>query len=227
MGMRGLKELTLIPCTSVATLIIDRSGLSMTISEAVALGCSALARAVGTVVLAMGCTAGQVSAATVDLPKEVLEATWRDSDGKDFQLGAVHEPVIIVTMAYTACRRVCGTTTLVLSDLQRRLDAAHRSAQIIVVSFDPTEDSPQDWQDYRQHRGLTRDNWHFLSGSDRSTHQLARYLDMDYWRYHDHIVHNFRIAAFDAHWHVIGDVDWARMDDLPRLLGLPQAGPGH
>jgi len=128
-------------------------------------------------------------------------------------------PLVVMTMAYTACRRICSTTALVLSDLQRQLDAMGQPAEFIVVSYDPSNDSPADWQDYRARRGLTRSTWHFLTGDVGATHLLARYLDLDFWSYHDHVVHDFRIVLFDAQWRVVGEVDWSGTGDLPAILG--------
>jgi cytochrome oxidase Cu insertion factor (SCO1/SenC/PrrC family) len=126
-------------------------------------------------------------------------------------------PLIVMTMAYTTCRRVCSTTTLVLSDIQKRLDAMKIDADFVVVGLDPDNDSPAEWRDYRSRRNLNRANWHFLTGDADSTKKLARGLDVSFWTYHDHIVHDFRIVLFDAQWHLVAEVDWA---DTGRLEGI-------
>ena len=128
-----------------------------------------------------------------------------------------------MTMAYTACRKVCGTTTLVLADLQQRLDALQIEADIVVVSYDPDNDSPAQWREYRARRKLDRANWHFLSGDLRSTRAVARGLDLDFWNYEDHVVHDFRIVLFDAHWQPLAEIDWARTREVDRILA-PIAG---
>ena len=131
----------------------------------------------------------------------------------------VQAPLVVVTMAYTACRKICSTTALVLSDLQQRLDTMGQPAEFIIVSYDPSNDSPADWRDYRTRRGLTRSSWHFLTGETGATRLLARYLDLDFWSYHDHIVHDFRIVLFDARWRAVGEVDWSSTDKLAQILG--------
>ena len=100
------------------------------------------------------------------------------------------------------------------TNAQRIAVGAHRG----IVSYDPRNDSPADWQDYRKRRGLQRATWHFLTGDAVSTRVLARQLDLDFWIYHEHIVHDFRIVLFDAHWNVIGEVDWSSVDRLPEIL---------
>ncbi len=153
---------------------------------------------------------------------DLRDRSWTDSDGRDLRLSQLHAPLVVMTMAYTACRRVCGTTTLVLAELQKRLDARGIDADFVVVSFDPENDSPREWREYRSRRHLDRDNWHFLTGDEQATHKMARGLDLDFWSYHDHVVHDFRIVLFDARWHPLAEVTWDRTDRLDEILdGLP------
>jgi len=157
-------------------------------------------------------------AASIDLPPDLRHARWTDSAGKSLQFASMRAPWVVMTMAYTACRRTCSTSTLVLSDIQRQLDLMNQRAEFVVVSFDPANDSPQAWDDYRRKRGLMRDNWHFLSGGARDTRLLARLLDVDYWSYHGHVVHDFRIVVFDAEWRVAFQLDWDQVDRLPQMI---------
>lgn len=145
--------------------------------------------------------------------------SYTDSDGRPLRLADLHAPWVVMTMAYTACRKVCGTTTLVLGEIQKRLDAMGLNADFVVVSYDPTNDSPADWQAYRARRSLTRGNWHFLTADAAATRAIARGLDLTFWTYHDHIVHDFRIVVFDAQWRALGEVDWSGIDRLDQILG--------
>lgn len=146
------------------------------------------------------------------------QRTWVESNGREFRLADVNSPLVVMTMAYTACKKICSNTSLVLGEIQRRFDVMGQAAEFVVVSYDPRNDSPADWQDYRMRRGLQRATWHFLTGDAVSTRVLARQLDLDFWTYHEHIVHDFRIVLFDSHWNVIGEVDWSSVDRLPEIL---------
>jgi len=152
------------------------------------------------------------------LPADLRQRTWVESNGRDFRLADVDSPLVVMTMAYTACKKICSNTSLVLGEIQRRFDVMGQAAEFVVVSYDPRNDSPADWQDYRMRRGLQRATWHFLTGDAVSTRVLARQLDLDFWTYHEHIVHDFRIVLFDSHWNVIGEVDWSSVDRLPEIL---------
>jgi cytochrome oxidase Cu insertion factor (SCO1/SenC/PrrC family) len=167
------------------------------------------------------------AAARWTLGPDLKEFDWIDSDGRALRLSTLRAPLIVMTMAYTACRKVCGTTTLVLSELQRKLDARGIEADFVVVSYDPGNDGPADWRDYRSRRRLDRANWHFLTGDATTTQKVARKLDLDFWTYHDHIVHDFRIVLFDARWQALGEIDWDHIDRLDAIVArLPGANRG-
>jgi cytochrome oxidase Cu insertion factor (SCO1/SenC/PrrC family) len=158
------------------------------------------------------------AAAHWTLTPDLRNVAWIDSDGHALRLAELHAPLLVMTMAYPACRKVCGTTTLVLSEVQARLDAMGIDAEFVIVSYDPGNDSQADWRDYRARRKLDRGNWHFLTGDTAATRQVARNLDLNFWSYHEHIVHDFRILLFDAQWRVVGEVDWDHIDRIDGVL---------
>ncbi len=125
---------------------------------------------------------------------------------------------VVLTMSYTACRRTCSTTLLVLREMQAILDRRGRESNFAIVSYDPQRDSPTEWTEYRKSRGLDRASWHFLTGTAPDTRRLARFLDLNFWDYGKHVMHDFRIALFDAkgRWHK--DVVWDRPKDLAAFL---------
>ena len=182
-----------------------------------------LVRQFASAVLALLWATSAVAAWTI--APNLRDRAWIDSDGQELRMSSLRSPLIVMTMAYTACRKVCGTTTLVLSDIQRRLDTMKIEADFVVVSYDPANDSPAEWRDYRSRRGLARSNWHFLTGDADTTRTLARGLDLSFWTYHDHIVHDFRILLFDAQWQMVGEVDWAHIDQLESILTKVPAAP--
>lgn len=171
--------------------------------------------AVGVAWLALACAS---AAARPTLAPDLRATSWTDSDGQAVRLADLRAPLYVVSMAYTACRKFCGTTTLVMGEIQRRLETHAIDAQFVVVSYDPANDSPAQWRDYRARRNLRRANWHFLTGSEAATRNIARHLDLNFWSYHDHLVHDFRIVLFDAQWRAVGEVDWEHIDAVDAVL---------
>jgi cytochrome oxidase Cu insertion factor (SCO1/SenC/PrrC family) len=145
-------------------------------------------------------------------------APWNDDNGRVLKLGELKGSPIIVTMAYTACRKTCSTTLLSLQELQRIADRRGLNASFVIVSYDPEQDSPALWREYRKQRRIDRDNWHFLTGSSLETRRIARFLDLEYWSYDEHIMHDFRVVMFDADGRYLRDLRWRDRGRLEEFL---------
>jgi protein SCO1 len=135
--------------------------------------------------------------------------TWTEDSGRQVSLAAWRGQSVFLSMAYSSCRSTCAMTFHTLERLQARLDLLGRTAQIIIVSYDPKNDTAAAWTAFRRHRHLRRPNWHFLSGDPQSTRQLARALGLgDFWSAERHVVHDFRIAVLDADGQVTRFMEW-------------------
>jgi protein SCO1/2 len=119
---------------------------------------------------------------------------WTDDNGQSVTLDQWKGKPVFITMAYSTCRKICSVTLKKLEEFQALLDHEKREAEIVVVSFDPKNDTPPVWTEYRKQHGLQRKNWHFLTGTDRDTQRFSRLLGLgDFWSYDGHILHDFRI----------------------------------
>jgi len=137
-----------------------------------------------------------------------LNQTFVDDHGAVRSLADWRGRPVIIAMAYGACRRVCSTTLRTLEEVQARADRQGLQIDVVVVSIDPSEDRPQDWADYRKTRRLTRSNWSFLSGSPEATRVLAAHLGVRFWRYDEHVMHDFKILRLDPGGAIAATLDW-------------------
>jgi cytochrome oxidase Cu insertion factor (SCO1/SenC/PrrC family) len=146
-----------------------------------------------------------------------LPPSWQDDRGATLELPALHAERIFVTMAYTACHRICPLTMATLTEIQRDLDARGVSAEFLVVSYDPVNDDSLAWRQYRLRHGLERGNWHFLSGTPADTERFARLLGFEFWRDGEHVMHDFRIVALNRDGAQRGVIDSAHHQWLDLL----------
>lgn len=145
------------------------------------------------------------------------QAIWLDEQSRPFMLDSLHGHATALTMAYGACRRVCSTSLRIMENLQALADQRGLALDFVVVGLDPQQDKPDDWADFRAQRKLTRANWHFLSGDEAATRSLADHLGVNYWRYGEHVMHDFRIVLLSPDGQLLRSMD--RFDEpLPRLL---------
>lgn len=142
---------------------------------------------------------------------------WVDADGAIRTLDDYRGRPVVMTMSYTACRKTCSASMLVLRKMQEILARRGRDVSFVVVSYDPSHDSPAEWRRYRDARRLPA-SWHFLSGTEADTRQLADFLELKYWVYDEHVMHDFRIVIFDADGNRKSDVLWEGSADLEREL---------
>lgn len=145
-----------------------------------------------------------------------LPGLWEDDQGQRVTMSDLAGRPALLTMAYGSCRRVCSTSLRLLVQAQQQADARGLALSVIVVSLDPRVDTPAAWRQFRLERGLQRPNWHFLEGAPALVQRVADLLEMKYWIYDDHVLHDLRIAAVDAAGHIVERIDW--VDEPARRL---------
>jgi protein SCO1 len=146
--------------------------------------------------MAQPCCASRSEAPHVELSQ--LPQTWLDDDGQPLELASLGGRRVLITMAYSTCHRFCPMTIDELQHMQQRADRLGEALTFIIVSYDPVNDTPEVWHQYRQRRHLDRANWHFVRGSPADTRRLAQQLGFPFWIYDQHVIHESHAVIFDA-----------------------------
>jgi cytochrome oxidase Cu insertion factor (SCO1/SenC/PrrC family) len=128
----------------------------------------------------------------------VLPQSWQEDSGKVLSLADLSGQRVVLTMAYANCHRICPITIEGLKRMQASFDAKDTHAEFVVVGYDPENESPAAWRQYRRSHRLQRSNWHFLTGSVADTAKLARQLQFELWKYDEHVMHESRVLVFDV-----------------------------
>jgi protein SCO1/2 len=147
-----------------------------------------------------------------------LPALWRDDQGQPFDLRSLEGHVVVLTMAYASCHRICPISISRLQQLQQDFDRHGTSAEFVIIGYDPESDDAATWHQYRASRHLTRGNWHFLVGTRPMVEQTARQLGFGFWKYDAHVMHDLRILHFDERGTLVAADDAA-------LRQTPQSKP--
>ena len=152
------------------------------------------------------CTALPVRAGA---PLSGVPGRWTDDRGVTASLAQYRGKTVLLTMAYTTCRRLCPLSLNKLEEMQRDADQAGRPIEVLVISYDPKNDTPASWAALRRQRGLNRPNWHFLTGDEAGTKAIAAWLGVaDFWSLDGHVMHDFRIAVVDERGNLQRQVNW-------------------
>jgi len=103
----------------------------------------------------------QVPAAFLEsmhLPEFLLE----DQDGNDVGASIFDDHLTILAFTFTNCPTVCPIMNSHLLQLQDRL--ADSSVQIVSISVDPVNDTPEVLRAHAEHMGIDTTRWHLLTG---------------------------------------------------------------
>jgi protein SCO1/2 len=159
-----------------------------------------------------------ISQESVIAPVYRLPMIWTDDQGKQVSLAKWQGKPVIMTMAYSTCRKFCPMTMARLTQLQRLFDKQSIMAEFVVISYDPSVDKWQTWAQYRKIHDLNRENWHFLTGSLEDTKTVSQLLGMDYWLYDEHVMHNFKIVRLGPKGDIEKTLDWESQEQLDTLV---------
>lgn len=148
-----------------------------------------------------------------------LANVWSDQDGKtDVRLSDWAGRPVILTMAYTACRRVCPTATYKRMRLiQNELKQRGVQAEYVIVTLDPVADTPEVLKGFKERFQGADSHWHFLTGTKDAVKDLAGSVGFRYWEMDDHVIHDFRIWNLDSKGGIMAVMDLDHLEVAPFL----------
>ncbi len=110
-----------------------------------------------------------------------LSGTWSASDGNTRSLAALRGHPVVVVMFYGSCTSACPLLVHSAQLLEGSLSAdAVAATRFVMVTIDPTNDTPARLAAYARDKGVDRPTWLFLTGSELQTRQLAAVLGVRY-----------------------------------------------
>ena len=122
---------------------------------------------------------------------------WTDETGRATRFSDFGGVPLIVTQIYTSCTSTCPRTVARLRKLSERLERDGKTAQFLLVTLDPSSDTPERLRRYKAEEALPA-SWRLLSGSPRATQELSNVLEIHVMDGGSHLVHDAKIVLFDA-----------------------------
>jgi protein SCO1/2 len=80
---------------------------------------------------------------------------------------------VVLNFIYTSCTAVCPILSHSLAEFQRKLGAERGKVQLVSISIDPEEDTPERLATYAERFGA-RGDWRFYTGSLHSSVSLQK-----------------------------------------------------
>ena len=145
-----------------------------------------------------------------------LAGAWTDGAGRPFQLAALRGKPVLVLLFYGTCQSACPVLVHDLQRVDEKLSPEERAGlRYLLVTFDPTVDTPERLAAYAREHGLAGDRWTLARGTPDQVRELAAVLGVKYRSTGDgQYSHTQRITLLDRDGVVI-----EKFDGLDRPLG--------
>ena len=129
-----------------------------------------------------------------------LDAEWTDHRGETLALSNFEGEPVIIVMFYGNCTEICPILIQDSWRLYRTLDQSQReSVNVLAVSFDTENDTPEVLFEYAEQEQLNIPGWHFVTSDDASIRSLAMMLGVQYTQKSDgHFAHSNLITVLDG-----------------------------
>ena len=175
-------------------------------SEARLLGLTFLA------VVALGCS--KRSADDIPVLSELPEFSLVDQDEEAFTRESMKGSLWVSAFVFTHCRSTCPRLTAHMQGLQARLSDLP-AANLLSVSVDPRNDTPEVIKTYMAKNELDERNWRFVTGDEESIRRV--------------VVEGFRVGLGDEDSKAAGAADimhsnsFVLVDERARVRGYYRA----
>jgi protein SCO1/2 len=124
--------------------------------------------------------------------------TWHNDQGEQVLTDSIAGDVRVVSLFYTDCPNTCNLTIEKYKQLEKVFQSRGISANFILMSLDPKNDTPSALNAYRTERGLVSKNWYFLSSTEQQVATVAKQLGYQFTRLDDHVFHRMKIFIIDS-----------------------------
>ncbi|MGK0375687.1 MAG: cytochrome oxidase Cu insertion factor (SCO1/SenC/PrrC family) [Arenicella sp.] len=123
---------------------------------------------------------------------------WNNDQGEQIFPNSITGELRVVSLFYTDCPNTCNLTIEKFKQLEKVLHSRDISANFILMSLDPKDDTPSALNAYRIERGLVKNNWYFLSSTEQQVGAVAKRLGYQFTRLDDHVFHRMKIFIVDS-----------------------------
>lgn len=125
-----------------------------------------------------------------------LPISLQSADGKTFKITDLRGEPLVITMFYSHCSSVCPLLTAQLQRLIGQLPRAQQQRiHVLMVSFDPTRDTPEALRHFEAEHHIQGANWIVARASVSDVRALAAALGIQYRELPDHTFNHSAIIS--------------------------------
>ncbi|PKD44448.1 SCO family protein [Rhodohalobacter barkolensis] len=130
-----------------------------------------------------------------------IPTTWVNQNSESVQIKDFAGQPLIVVMFYGKCTETCPMLIQRTWKLYSSLsEETQENINVLAVSFDYKNDTPQALKEYAEYEQLDLPDWHFVTADQMDIRQLASLLGVQYRERSDgHFDHSNLITVLDKH----------------------------
>ncbi|MFD2907607.1 SCO family protein [Flavobacterium ardleyense] len=135
-----------------------------------------------------------------DLSIYNLPEKWTNQDGKDIELKELRGKVLVMVMIYTSCKSACPRLVADMRHIEELIPKENKDkVNLVLVSIDPTVDTPERLKEFSIENKMTGNQWTFLRSNEENTREFAAVLAVNYKKISPiDFSHSNIISIFDA-----------------------------
>lgn len=89
--------------------------------------------------------------------------------------------VLVMVMIYTSCKSACPRLVADMRHIEERIpENLKDKVQLVLVSIDPTVDTPKRLKDFSIENKMNNNQWLFLRSTEENTREFAAVLAVNY-----------------------------------------------
>lgn len=116
-----------------------------------------------------------------DLSIYNLPSQWTTQDNKNIEMKDLKGKVLVMVMIYTSCKSACPRLVADMRHIEERIpENLKDKVQLVLVSIDPTVDTPKRLKEFSIENKMDGDQWLFLSSTEENTREFAAVLAVNY-----------------------------------------------
>ncbi len=116
-----------------------------------------------------------------DLSIYNLPSQWTTQDNKNIEMKDLKGKVLVMVMIYTSCKSACPRLVADMRHIEERIpENLKNNVQLVLVSIDPTVDTPQRLKEFSIENKMDSDQWLFLRSTEENTREFAAVLAVNY-----------------------------------------------
>lgn len=116
-----------------------------------------------------------------DLSIYNLPSKWTNQDGKTVTMVDLKGKVLVMVMIYTSCKSACPRLVADMRNIESRLAKnIKKNVTLVLVSIDPTVDTPERLKSFSIENKMEGNQWVFLRSTEENTREFSAVLAVNY-----------------------------------------------